>query len=70
MCTFADAPVGTVSPLQVVIFNGESLASVGILSRRTVSWFMRKIFEPDSKSTLITCLGPVNSIHPLPSGQA
>jgi len=59
-----------VSPSKVVIFNGESLASVGISSRRVVSWFMRKIFEPESKRTFIACFRPLISINDFPSGQA
>ena len=51
-------------------FNGESLASVGISSRRAVFWFMRKIFEPESKSTFIVCFCPLISINAFPSGQA
>jgi len=63
------APVGAVSPSKVVIFTGESLASVGISSPLAVFWFMRKIFEPESKSTLITCFGPFNSKNAIRSGQ-
>jgi len=55
--------VDAVSPSKVVIFNRESLASVGISSRRAVSLFMRKIFQPESKSTLIACFRPFNSIN-------
>jgi len=51
-------------------FNGESLASVGILSRRAVFWFMRKIIELESKSMLIACFLPFNSRNAFPSGQA
>jgi len=63
-------PVGAVSPSKVVIFKGESLASVGISSRRALFWFMRKIFEPESKRTLIACFRPFYSINAFPSGQA
>jgi len=63
-------PVGAVSPSKVVIVNGKSLASVGISSRRAVSWFMRKIFEPESKSTLVACFRPFNSMNAFPSRQA
>ena len=62
-------PVGAVSPSKVVIFNSESLASVGISSRRAVSWFLRKMFEPESKSTFIACFRPLISINAFPSGQ-
>ena len=62
-------PVGAVSPSKVMIFNRESLASVGISSGLAVFWFMRKIFEPESKSTLITCFRPFNSINAIRSGQ-
>ena len=63
-------PVGVVSPSKVVIFNSESVASVGISTRRAVFWYMRKIFIQESKSTLIACFGSFNSINALPSGQA
>jgi len=63
-------PVGAVSPSKVVIFNAESLDSVGISSRRAVSWFMRKIFEAESKRTFIACFRPLISINAFPSGQA
>jgi len=51
------------------MFNGESLASVGILSRRAVFWFMRKIFELESKSPFMACFRLSNSINAFPSGQ-
>jgi len=61
--------VGTVSPSKVLIFNGEFLASVGMSSHCAVSYFMRKMFEQESRMTFIACCRPFVSINAFPSGQ-
>ena len=52
-------PVGALSPSNMVIFRGISLALVGISNSCTVSWFMRNIFAPESRRTFIVCFHPL-----------
>jgi len=63
------SPVGAVSRWKVVIFNRQFFASVGSSNRQVVSWFKRKILEPESKRTSIRCFHPGVSIKALLSGQ-
>lgn len=52
-------PMDPVSTRMVVIFNSESLVSVGIYRHCAVFWFMRKMFEPESRRRFIGCFCPL-----------